>query len=1203
MQKSFIDQTNWMIKSMRLSFKKISLCMKLCVLFLICSISLAYANDTYAQKTEFSITVTNQTVKSVLKEIENNSDFDFFFSNKYVDVDRIVSISVKNENVFKILDRLFAGTDVVYSVLDKKIILTKKGVSDQNKLASVFEIDQTKHPISGKVLDSNGDPIIGANVLEKGTTNGTITNIDGEYSLNIENNAILIVSYIGYTTNEIKIGNQKVVTIVLKEDAESLEEVVVVGYGTQKKVNLTGAINVIGEDVFKDREAATVSQMLQGSSPGFNFSISGENGFEPGASMNITIRGMGSLNGGSPYVVIDGFPGSLDELNPNDIESISVLKDAAASAIYGARAPYGVILVTTKKGKRNEKVHITYSGSVIYKTAQRLPKGLDSYTWARVINEAGNNQGGHPVSNETVDRIIAYQKGDIDFIKQSIPNYPEGAAVTGAYPEGDIWNHANLNFANTDWWDIYFGHSINQKHDISLQGGNERVNYYVSGGYMDDGSVINYGTDTFSRYNTFGKVNVALADWWDFGYESRLTKRTREKPNMTKEGDYSFMFRHIARNYPITPLYDGYGHYMFESHIPSMQAGTDKSDELDMWHTFRTEIRPMKGWKINADFAYEVNTIETAKAKKYIYVYDIHNKPFVDGVSVPNNLTRRKYINKYWASNVYSSYDLNINDVHNFTFLIGMQFEKNDNSWLQGYKTDMISDKVISFGTSTGNVVLTEALAHSATEGFFGRLNYNYKERYLFEANVRHDGSYVFRNGKRWGTFPSFSAGWNLYNEPFWKSIEPYVNTMKLRASWGQLGNQNVSPYSDIMLMPISSNKLNWIFGYGSSAPVGYTSAPSIVNNNLTWETASTTNIGIDLSFLSNRLTFTGDWYERRTTDMIGPSRALPGVLGANVPKENNSTLRTRGWEISVKWKHTLRNGLSYEVGASLYDDKSVVTKFYNPTGTLSTWYKGAEVGDIWGYTVYDLFRTKDELDSYLSQVDMSFIGSNWNTGDVKYEDTNHDGKVNNGKNTISDHGDLKVIGNSLPHYQYTFNVGVSYKGFDFSMLWKGVAKKDAYFTRYATPYWGFANGWWESCLTPDHMDYFRDEEGTKYSGLYEGKANINTSAFWPRPYLNSTQEAKNKNNPNTRYLANAAYLRLQNVQIGYNLPDKIITRLHLSKVRFYLSGENLLTITKLPHGIDPVAPVGWNIDGTGGNGRFTYGADRVYSMGLTVSY
>lgn len=1168
--------------------------MKLILSFLLLCVSTVFSENVSSQIARVNIVANKLSVKEIIKQIEDQTDYLFVYSNEKVDLSHQVSLNASDISVINVLNRIFENSDIGYAMEGNNILLMKKEAIRQQK----------GKVLKGAVKDQNGEPVIGANVVVKGTTNGTVTDVDGNFTLEVSNTDVLLVSFIGYMTREIPVKDRNILNINLIEDTKSLDEVVVVGYGTQKKVNLTGAVNVISNEDFENRQASTVSQLLQGAAPGFNFDIGSQDGFEPGA---ISIRGMGSLNGGSPYVVIDGFPGDLNNLNPEDIESVSVLKDAAASAIYGARAPYGVILVTTKKGKKNEKVSVSYTGNLIVKTAQKLPESLDSYTWTRILNEAGDNMGGHPFSNETIDRVIAYQKGDFEYIKNSIPDWPEGATIFGAMPEGNVWNNANLNYANTDWWDIYFGNSVNQKHDISLHGGTDKVSYYFSAGYMDDSSVLNYGTDYFKRMNTLGKISVAITDWWDFGYETRFAKKIREKPNMTNEGDYSFLYRHISRNYPITPLYDGFGNYMFESHIPSMQAGTDKQDDIDFWNNFRMELRPLKGWKINADFAYNVYNQEISEVEKYIYTYDINNQPYENGISIPNNLTRKKYIKKYWTTNIYTSYDFDINEEHNFTILAGMQFERGDESWVQGYKTDLISEKVPSFPTATGDALLAEALAHNATESYFARLNYNYKEKYLFEANVRYDGSYVFRNGKRWGTFPSFSVGWNLYNESFWENIEPYVNTLKVRASWGQLGNQNISPYSDLELIPISADKLNWIFNYGSTRPVGYTSGPNLVNRNLTWETATTTNVGMDLSFLNNRLSATVDWFERRTIDMVGPSQAMPGVLGTGVPKENNSTLRTRGWEISLNWKHALENGLSYNLGISLYDYKSVVTKYFNPTGTLSTWYEGAEVGDIWGYTVNDLFRSQEDLDSYLSKVDMTHIAANWNTGDLKYEDINHDGKVNNGTNTIGNHGDLSVIGNDQPHYQYTINGGVSYKGFDFSMLWRGVAKKDMYFYRGSNIYWGFMGGWWESCLTPEHLDYFRDQPGSKYSGLYEGDANINTDAYWPRPYLNNTEEAKNKNHANTRYLQNAAYLRLQNVQLGYSFPRSITSKMHLEKLRIYFSGENLLTFSKLPNGIDPVAPVGFptggEFFGTAGSGRLTYGADRIYSIGLTVTY
>ncbi|MDR0698975.1 MAG: SusC/RagA family TonB-linked outer membrane protein, partial [Tannerella sp.] len=943
------------------------------------------------------------------------------------------------------------------------------------------------------------------------------------------------------------------------------------------------------------RPSGNVSQSIRGLSPGMNFSLNSE-GFQPGADMSITVRGVGSLNGGSPYVLIDGFPGDMNLLNPDDIASISILKDAAASAIYGARAPYGVILITTKNGKKNEKFKATYSGQMMINSAQKLPTPLDSWTYTRVQNEAGRNMGGTPFSEDVIDRIIAFQNQDWNLLRQLIPNYPAEADITsGAYPNGNTWDSAQNGFANNNWWDIYYGNSVNQKHDISLQGGGERASFYFSGGFLDQNGIVNYGPDNFRRINLLGKVNIAIADWWDFSYETRFSQKNRERSSYWNNGGYGSMLTYTTRwVYPFSPLYDGWGNYAHASMIPYLLSGTERVKNLDHWNNFKTVIRPLKGWSINADFAYNAQSHNNSNTHLSAWEYHVDNTPFALGETKPTNLAKTKYDNYYWNTNIFTTYEFDINREHHFSAMAGMQFEKGTSDQIWGYKTDLIVEDVPSFQTATGTAQLSESLGHNATQGYFGRINYNFREKYLLEANIRYDGTYVFREGKRWGLFPSASVGWNLHKESFWTAVEPYINTLKIKASWGQLGNQKVNPYTDLELIPIQTGKLGWIFSPGGSRRIGYTSAPGIVNRNLTWETSTTRNLGLETSFLENRLSANIDLFERVTTDMIGPSEARPGVLGASVPNTNNATLRTRGWEVSLSWRHSINRELSYFLNLNLSDYTSVVTRYNNPTGTLSTWYEGREVGEIWGYTVNDLFRTQAELDAYLATTDLSFLGSTWRTGDVKYENINGDDKVNNGTNTVSDHGDLSIIGNDQPHYITGLTLGLNYRGFDFSTLWTGVLKRNTWFGSNGNLYWGFNASWWEGNLQTRNLDYFRDEPGTKYYGLYEGDANINTDAWWPRPYLNGSQQNKNVNNANTRYLANSSYLRLSNIQLGYTLPRSLLQKLHLDRVRVFVSGENILTFSQLPAGIDPEIPNG---------ATATYGADRVFSFGITVSY
>ncbi len=1177
---------------------QIVLKMKLTSLFFLLGIIQVFALNGYSQSTKLTMELRDVSVVEALLAIENQSEFYFVYNKDAIDLERTVSLKAKNLQIQELLDQLFEGTNVNYQVQDRHIIL------------STLQLKQNGRTVTGEITDATGAPLPGVTVVVKGTTKGTVTDFDGNYTISdVQADETLVFSFVGMRSQEMGVGNQSTINLVMEEDAIGIEEVVAIGYGTQKKVNMTGAVDVITNEKLENRSAPTVSQLLQGVSPGVNLSINNQEGFQPGATMDISIRGVGSLNGGEPYILIDGIPGNINNINPEDIESISILKDAAASAIYGARGPYGVILINTKRGEKNKKLSVTYSGNITLNTPQPLPTPLDSYTWARVLNEAGRNRGGRPINDATIDRIIAYQNEDWDYLRQSMPDWPEGATIFGAYPDGNIWNHANLNYANNNWWDIYYGNSINQKHDLSFQGGSDNASYYFSAGYLEQDGVLNFGIDSFDRINLMGKVNLSLASWWDFTWETRMAKISREKPSMSNYGDYSALFGMISSiTYPISPIYDGWGNYTQTSSIPMIeQGGTDTNEETDNWNNFRMELRPITGWKINADFAYNSYSRVYTGMDKHIIINNVDQTTHILGQSVPNSIERIHNDNHYWTTNIYSTLEFDINSSHYFTFLAGMQLEKSNNSQLRGYKTGMMVEEVPSLETATGSPIASENLSHSATQGYFSRLSYNYKEKYLLESNVRYDGSYVFRQGNRWGFFPSFSAGWNVHRELFWNIPEQIITTLKLRGSWGQLGNQNVRPYTDLELLPLNTGQLNWIFNYGDNRPIGYTQAPGITNRNLTWETATTKNIAIDASFFNNKLQTSFDLYERVTTNMVGPSQAKPGVLGTNVPQDNNSTLQTRGWELSLNWRDRFDNGLGYYVNVNLYDYKSVVTEYFNPTGTLSTWYEGQELGEIWGYTVNDLYRTQEEVDSYLSTTDLSRIANEWRPGDVKYEDINNDDKVNNGSNTKDDHGDLSIIGNSEPHWQYGFSAGMDFFGFDFSMLWKGVAKKDMYFSNGSNIFWGFMHGWWESQLQPHHLDYFRDEPGTKYVGLHEGEANINTDAYWPKPYLNFAQNAKNKVHPNTRYLQDASYLRLQNVQLGYTLPQNLTSSLYLQKLRVYFSGENLITFTKLPNGIDAVAPVGFprggGFHGTAGTGRLTYGADKIYSLGLTITY
>lgn len=1145
---------------------------------------------------EASITFSLQktSLKAALQKLQKESGYNVFYLSPMVTPYRDISVPAATRTVYQTLELILLKTPFSFRQEGKTIILIDRA----EPTPTLQPESHLQKNVRGRVTDEKGEGLPGVSILIKGTQQGTITDENGNYQLTIENDeAILIFSFVGYLSQEIPVGSRASLDISLKVDEKSLEEVVVVGYGTQRKANVTGAVDVISNDQIKNRQSPTVSQLLQGLSPAMTFSTNNY-GFQPGAEMNINIRGTGSLNGGQPYVLIDGIPGDMNRINPEDIASISILKDAAASAIYGARAPYGVILITTKSGSADEKLSVSYSGNVSVATPQRLPSMLNSYTHARIVNEAGVwGAGGRVFSNETIDRIIAYQKGDFDYLKQfTVPDATYFETV--ALPNG-TWGINQQGNANYDWIDEYYGSAVNQKHDLSVQGGSQKTSYYLSGGYVGQEGVLNYGTDTYSRVNIMAKIKTSIAPWWDIGYQPRFMKSNRVRPSMDKQGEYDLVFHQIARTMPTNAKYDAYGNLMIQSKIPWISdAGNDHIETTENWQSFNTEIRPLKNWKINADFAYQSVNIFRSHQEMVVYETMVDKSIVPTSNTIPSNIQEYHHNNNYWTTNIYTTFNTNIGEKQHLTFLAGTQFEKSNKRYLDVYKTNLLVQNVPSLRTASGEPAALDSLGHWSTQGYFARLNYDFDNRYLLEVNLRRDGTSRFRAGNRWGTFPSFSAGWNISNEGFWQPIRHVVNLLKFRGSWGRLGNQNVDSYLDLNLIPIQTAPLNYIFGFGQSRPIGSTTVPGLVSPNLTWETATTKDIGVDFAVLNRRLTGSFDWFERTTTDMIGPAEAQPGVLGTALPKANNSAFRTRGWELSLRWNQSLNPSFSYFVTGNLYDSRSFVTKYVNPTGTLSnsTWYEGREEGEIWGYTSNGLYRTQGDIDQHLASTDLSFIWNGiWKTGDVRYEDLNGDGKVNNGSNTVNDHGDLKIIGNSNPRYQYGVSAGFNWKNLDFSMLWRGTAKRDISFAALENIFWGFRH-FNQVSLFDGHLDYFRDTEGDKYTGLYEGAANINLDSYWPRPYANDAENEKNRV-ASTRYLQSAAYLRLQNVQIGYNMPSSLASKLKMQRVRVYFSGENLLTLTSLSLGIDPLA-----ISSERGAGK-TYGADRMFSLGLMLTY
>ena len=641
---------------------KILKIMKLSFLFL-CAALLQISAEGFNQEIRLSVHMEDVSVKSVFKEIESMTNYRFVFNDEIIADLNHVSINARDQEISAILDKLLSGTGVEYRVLEDKLIV----------LAPSSHLFKQGTKVTGKVTDANGNPLPGVNIVEVGTTNGAVTDLDGKYSITVSSeDAVLRFSFVGYLTEEIEVEGQANIDVTLIEDIQALAEVVVVGYGTQKKVNVTGAIDVIDNEQIKSRPSPTVSQLIAGQAPGIQLSI-GNFGYTPGAKMNLDIRGIGSINGGSPYVLIDGFPGEIDNLNPEDIESISVLKDAAASAIYGARAPYGVILITTKSGQKNKKLSVNYNGSLSISNTMPLPESLDSYTFAKVHNEAAANNGRQYYSEETIDRIIAYQNEDWDYLKQFSP---EGAThfETIALDDGN-WARKWEAHANNDWYDILLGPAINHKHNFSIQGGSERTSYYFSAGLLDQEGTINYVDDHYRRINITGKIKTSLTDWWDFSYEPRFTFSNTYYPNMNSvagEGFevYTKFWDELHIIPPTSALYDPYGNEYAMGHhifiIPTLKNSGNNIENQETWHNFTTDIRPLKNWKIHADFAYRNEDLYREDLAKTLYYTNLDRELVPFSYTDLNKFEHFHASNPYWTSNLYTSYDFTIADAHKF---------------------------------------------------------------------------------------------------------------------------------------------------------------------------------------------------------------------------------------------------------------------------------------------------------------------------------------------------------------------------------------------------------------------------------------------------------------------------------------------------------------------------------------------------------
>lgn len=1051
----------------------------------------------------------------------------------------------------------------------------------------------TDGKISGVVKDQNGTPLAGANLVIERSGKVIVTGNDGRFTASLApGNYSISISYINYKTVkqtvQVRSGETAQLSVVLTASQNDLNEVVVVGYGTQKKVNLTGAVDQVGNEYFEDRPNANITRSLQGAIPNLNIKIVDG---KPTRTATYNVRGTTSIgSGGSALVLIDGVPGDPATLNPNDIESVSVLKDASSAAIYGARGAFGVILITTKSPKR-DKIQVSYSANYAINQRTTTPDLVsDSYTWAKNFDESfysWNDYLSHP---QTINSQLGFSLAYLDSLKAHAenPSLPQTTIdpLTGKYQY----------FANTDWFkELYKDNNGTTEHSLSISGGSEKVNFSLSGRYYFQDGIFRYNTDKFNRYNLRFKGSIKVTDWLTVNTNTDYSTYSYSYP-LTSVGGVNAIWRLMAVTaFPVSPMLnpDGTMTIVGAYSVGDFYYGKSKSvaSQNFLRNTLGFNASIIKN-KLNlkGDFSYLYTT--TGETRKFFTTpYSI--KPGELITSGLNYLSNSDVKEQYYVGNIYADYTQNFGK-HAFKLLggVNIEYDQIKNQFVQ--RDGLLIDNLPDFNLATGlNYRVTGGGTQWSTVGAFYRMNYSFNNRYLFELNGRYDGSSKFPTNQRFGFFPSASAGWKLSEEKFMEKTRGWLDNLKLRASYGSLGNGNIAPYTfaETISSATASTIMNGVFP-------NYIQMPGVIPNGLTWEKSTTFDMGLDVEVLNRRLVFSGDWYQRNTTGMITTGQPLPSVFGATVPRGNYADLVTKGWELSLTWNDQTKlagKPLTYSVRFTLADNVARITKFYNPTQLLSSYYEGQRLGDIWGFETMGFFTSQDDIAKHANQS--YFVVSNANKllpGDLKFRDLNGDGVVNRGKNTLADPGDQKVIGNTSIRLPYGITGNVEWNNISLSVFFQGVGKRDWYPSTEAAYFWGQSNRPY-SFLPAFNLNRWTEE-------------NPSQDAYFPRyrgyTALSGTRELAVQQ---TRYLQNASYLRLKNLTIGYSLPKSVISRLKVNSIRFYFTGQNLLTFSpmyKVTKNFDPEVIEASDLEiNSGGGDGFSYPMQKSYTFGFNITF
>ena len=1078
-------------------------------------------------------------------------------------------------------------------------------------LLAGFSAFAQNRELSGVVLDATDFPLVGVAVIVEGTTNGVMTAEDGTFALSVPaTEVILNVSSLGYETKLVTVpSGQDKITIYLAEDNMMIDETVVVGYGTQKKVNLTGAVGVVDSKQLEDRTSHNLSAMLQGSVPGLNISTSSGN---PGSSGSLNIRGIGSIGSGadtSPLVLIDGVEGEIDRVNPADVESISVIKDASAAAVYGARGAFGVILITTKKGSDNEgKATVRYSGRFGWEEPTTSTDYETTGYWSAYIHNMFWK------ADNANSKYLQYNDYDMQQLLLRVNDKTEHPDRPWTVIENRNGKDTYMYYANTDWWhELFVDRHPVQQHQISLSGGSKGVKYYLSGAFDQQTGIVKANPDVFTKYNLRSKIDFQINKYAKMTNNTSFYSSVYDYPGVGNiENAIAYAANHGLANFP---LQNPDGSWIYSTpHLNYKVANgrhivygngynTNLDRKADFSNTTELTITPVKQFNIVGNFTYRLHqNRNTNRSTNMVYSdYPGQFGAYTTGAG-DNNLYEAVQTMNYLAANVFATYEDSFKENHNLKIMAGFNYESYHRKNIDATGYDLITDELSDFNliTTTRQPVLGGGQTLYALAGFFGRVNYDYKGRYLFEVSGRYDGTSRFAEGHRFGFFPSASAGWRISEESWFAPAKDVVNNLKLRASFGSLGNQKVT--NNAWMRKITfDNFASYSFDGSAMGRYATISAPNA--SDLTWETSIQYNAGIDAGMFNDKLSLTLEGFIRDTKGMLQQGVALPGVYGANSPLMNSADLRTSGYEFSISWRDQFDLGgrpFGYSISGNLSDNRTIITKYDNPERTFAKdYYEGMELGEIWGFVTDGLFMSDAEAQAYAQQVDLSYITKRltggWLGGDLKYVDIDGDGKIGLGSDTVDKPGDRKILGNANATLQYGFTLAFDYLGFDVSAFFQGTGNHYWYPNDESMAFWGPYSRPYCSFIADDFLDHVWAED--------------NKDAYFPRPRAYSAfTSGAYLANVNDRYLQNIRYLRFKNLTVGYTVPQSATRKIGIEKVRVYFSGENLCYWSPFKaHSkyIDPEAAYD-RVDGSGATTRYNnafYPWQKTMMFGVDITF